>query len=163
MGAKDDFLRIQFSGDQFIPISSGIIFRAGGDIGFSSGKLPWAKYFYTGGSNMAGFMSEEFTTAQKAVLRMGIDLKLFTLLSNPVFLQLMSNIASFETLEELTDREEYPLEDFELGFGAGIRANTPIGPLGLLFGIGNPHRSPRDDNIQYSLHFSLGRDFRYTK
>jgi len=165
IGAKNDFLRIQFSGDQVLPVTSGILFNAGCDLGISTGKLAWAKYFYTGGSNFAGFMAEEFTTPQKAALRIGIDIKLFTIFNsnNPLFLQLISNIASFETIEELINRDDYPLEDFELGFGTGIRVNTPIGPLRIIFGVGNPHRSPRDENIRYSLHFSLGRDFRYTK
>jgi predicted acylesterase/phospholipase RssA len=165
MGAKNDFLRMQFSGDQLIPITSRILLNVGGDLGISTGELAWVKYFYTGGSNFAGFMSEDFTTAQKIVLRLGIDIKLLTLFSssNPLLLQLISNIASFETLKGLINRDDYSLENFELGFGTGIRTNTAIGPLRITFGVGNRHRTPRNEHIQYSLHFSLGRDFRYTK
>jgi len=165
LGAKNDFLRVQFSADQILPLTSGFLISAGGDIGVSTGKLAWGKYFYTGGANFAGFMAEEFTTRHKAVLRLGLDVKLFTIFSenNPIFLQLMSNIASFEPIDSLIDRQDYSLEDFELGFGAGIRTNTPIGPFRITFGVGNPHRTPRDDNIRYAVYFSLGRDFRYTK
>ena len=165
LGTKHDFLRIQFSGDQILPITSGILLNAGCDLGVSTGKLAWAKYFYTGGGNFAGFMSEEFTTPQKMVFRLGIDFKLFSVFgsNNPLLLQFISNIASFEKIEDLIERNDYPLEDFELGFGAGFRANTPIGPFRITFGVGNPHRTPREDHISYSLHFSLGRDFRYTK
>lgn len=165
LGAKNDFLRVEFVGDQLLPLTSGVLINAGLHLGVSTGKLAFAKYFYTGGANFTGFMSEEVTTNQKAVLRLGLDFKLFTIFGkgNPVFLQLISNIATYQSLEELRERDEYPLKDFDLGFGAGIRTSTPIGPLRITFGVGNPHRTPREDNIRYSTHFSLGRDFRYTK
>jgi outer membrane protein assembly factor BamA len=110
-------------------------------------------------------MSEEVTSDQKLVLRWGLDFKLFTIFGqdNPLFLQFMSNIASYESLEELQQRDSYPLEAFDLGFGAGIRTGTPLGPLRITFGMANMHREPREDHIRYSVHFSLGRDFRYTK
>jgi predicted acylesterase/phospholipase RssA len=165
LGAKNNFLRLHFGFDQILPLTSWLLMNVGSDVGVSIHKLAWAKYFYTGGANFAGFMAEEFTTDQKAVLRLGFDFKLFTIFgkSNPVFLQLMSNISSFEPIDDLDRRDDFQLEDFELGFGAGIRTNTPIGPLRVTFGVGNPHRTPRDENIRYAVYFSLGRDFRYTK
>jgi outer membrane protein assembly factor BamA len=165
LGAKENFLRIEVTGDQILPLTSGILINSGIHIGGSIGKLPWGKYFHTGGENFAGLMSEEVTSDQKLVLRLGLDFKLFTIFgqSNPLFLQFMSNIASYESLEELQQRDAYPLEAFDLGFGAGIRTGTPLGPLRITFGVANMHREPREDNIHYSVHFSLGRDFRYTK
>jgi NTE family protein len=165
LGAENDFLRVEFVGDQILPLTSGILINAGIHLGASTGKLAWSKYFYTGGANFAGLMSDEVTSDQKAVLRLGLDFKLFTIFGrdNPLFLQLMSNIASYESLKDLLKRDAYPLEDFDLGLGAGIRTSSPIGPLRITFGVANMHRTPREDNIRYSLYFSLGRDFRYTK
>jgi predicted acylesterase/phospholipase RssA len=165
LGTKEHFLRIEFIGDQLLPLTSGILINSGIHIGGSIGKLPWGKYFYTGGENFAGLMSEEVTSDQKMVLRLGLDFKLFTIFgqNNPLFLQFMSNIASYESFEELQQRDAYPLEAFDLGIGAGIRTGTPLGPFCVTFGMANMHREPREDNIRYSVHFSLGRDFRYTK
>jgi predicted acylesterase/phospholipase RssA len=164
-GSKNDFLRVEFTGDQLLRLTSGILINSGIHVGGSIGKLPWEKYFYTGGPNFVGLMSEEVTSDQKLVLRLGLDFKLFTIFGkdNPLFLQIISNIASYESLEELQQRDSYPLEAFDLGFGVGIRTGTPLGPLRVTFGMANMHREPREDNIRYSAHFSLGRDFRYTK
>jgi outer membrane protein assembly factor BamA len=165
MGASNNFLRLEVNLDQYIPITSGFLVHTGLDFGISSGNLAWSEYFYTGGANFIGFMVEEFTTANKAVLRLGFDLKLFSIFgqNNPTYLQLMSNIASFEPHADLLDLNHRSLSDFELGIGAGIRTNTPIGPLRITLGAGNPHRTPREDNIQFIVFLSLGRDFRYTK
>ncbi len=165
LGTSNDFLRIEFIGDQILPLTSGLLINTGINIGGSIGKLPWAEYFYTGGANFVGLMSEEVTSDQKLVLRLGLDIKLFTIFgqNNPLFLQLISNIASYESLEELQQRDSYSLEAFDLGIGTGIRTGTPLGPLNITFGMANMHRDPREDNIRYSVHFSLGRDFRYTK
>lgn len=165
MGASNNFLKLEVNLDQYIPVTSFFLLHAGLDFGISSGDLAWAEYFHTGGANFVGFMVEEYTTTNKAVLRLGVDLKLFSILgqNNPIYLQLLSNVASFDPHDDLLDLNHRSLTDFELGVGAGIRTNTPIGPLRITLGAGNPHRSPREDHIQFIVFLTLGRDFRYTK
>ncbi|MCK4940725.1 BamA/TamA family outer membrane protein [candidate division WOR-3 bacterium] len=165
MGASSNFLRLQINLDQIIPLASRFLITTGLDVGTSRGDLAWAKHFYTGGANFVGFMAEEFTTQHKVVLRLGLDIKLLSIFSenNPIYLQFLSNVALFEPLDELMSWDNRSLTDLELGIGTGIRTNTPIGPLRITFGVGNLHRTPREDNIRYAAYFSLGRDFRYTK
>jgi outer membrane protein assembly factor BamA len=165
LGASNNFLRLEVNLDQYIPLSSRFLIHAGLDFGVSSGELPWAEYFQTGGANFVGFMVEEFTTENKAVLRLGFDFRLFSILgqNDPIYFQLLSNIASFKPHADLLDLNHRSLRDFDLGVGAGIRTNTPIGPLQIALGVGNPHRLPREDHIQFIVYLSLGRDFRYTK
>ena len=165
LGAGCDFIRLEVSGTGIIPLTNGVLLTTGFDVGASIGDMAWAKYFYTGGANFIGLKPEEYTTRQKAVLHLGVDVKTFTLFNdnNPLLLQFASNIASFEPLGDLFEENDHDLQDYELGFGVGMRANTPIGPFRIMFGVANPHRAPVDENIRYALYFSLGRDFRYTR
>lgn len=165
LGASNNCLKLEVNLDQYIPVTSSFLVHAGLDFAVSSGDLAWAEYFYTGGPNFMGFMLEEFTTTDKAVLRLGFEVKLFSILgqNNPIYLQLLSNIASFDPHADLLELNNRSLCDFELGIGAGLRTNTPIGPLQIAVGAGNPHRTPREDHIQFIVYLSLGRDFRYTK
>ncbi len=165
LGAGRDFVRLEVSATGIIPLTSGILLTTGIDFGASFGELAWAKYFYTGGANFIGLKPEEYASQQKAVLRLGVDVKTFTLFSanNPLLIQFVSNIASFEPLGDLLGKDDHDLEDYELGFGIGLRTNTPIGPFRIMFGVANPHRTPFEENVRYSVYFSLGRDFRYTK
>jgi outer membrane protein assembly factor BamA len=54
------------------------------------------------------------------------------------------------------DREISKLDRFRYAVGAGIRANTPIGPLRLDFGY-KPWNLPGEDT--WALHFSVGHTF----
>ncbi len=166
LGARNDALKIDASIEQLFPITSWLIADIGVHIGTSAGQMAWAEYFHTGGADFIGFGHEEFTTAYRLKLNFGFDFPLFSVFgkNNPIIFQLLANIASFATPDSvLFDWDERSLEDFEIGVGSGIRTDTPIGPLRLIFGIGNLHRKPISDNIQYRLYFSVGRDFRYTK
>ncbi|NOR17279.1 BamA/TamA family outer membrane protein [candidate division WOR-3 bacterium] len=166
LGATDEFLKIDFSADHLIPLSSWFVMHPGLDIGVSFDKLSWSTYFYTGGPNFIGFDKEEFTTKHKVVLRFGMNFKicdLFNQSTYPLYLQCFSNVASFKRIDKLIRSSKISSEDIHLGVGIGLKTNTPIGPLQIVGSIGDFHRQHQDENIRYSLVFSLGRDFRYTR
>ena len=164
--ATNEFLKIDFSSDQYIPLSSWLLMHTGVDIGSSSGELSWSSHFYTGGTNFVGFYKEEFTTGHKAAFRFGLDFKIFELFKTsnyPVYLQLLSNVASFKRLDKLKNFSDLSSEDIHIGVGAGLRTDTPLGPIQLVVGICDFHRKNSDEDTHFALTFSVGRDFRYIR
>lgn len=166
LGGRNDALKVSASVDQLLPLTSWLIVNLGMYLGTSSGQMPWAEYYHTGGADFTGFGHEEFTTAYKTKLNLGFDFPLFSIFGNnsPIIFQLLANVATFAPPDSvLFEWDDRSIEDFEVGVGSGIRVDTPIGPLRLTFGIGNLHRKPISNNIKYKLFFSLGKDFCYTK
>ncbi|UCD06425.1 MAG: BamA/TamA family outer membrane protein [candidate division WOR-3 bacterium] len=165
IGARNNALKLNIFADRLIPITRWLTLAAGFESGTSTGELAWAEHFHTGGSNFVGFANDEFTTAHRTRIHLGLEFPTYAILSekSPIIVQILADAAIFEPPDVLLPSNNLEFEDMEVGLGAGIRANTPIGPFRFVFGIGNPHRKPLSDNIQYRIHFSLGRDFRYTK
>ena len=164
-GARSNALKLNVFADRLFPITRWVTLEVGFALGTSIGELAWAEYFHTGGSDFVGFANDEFTTAHRTRIHLGLEFPTYAILSekSPIILQILADAATFEPPDVLLPSNNLEFEDLEVGIGAGIRANTPIGPFRFVFGIGNLHRKPLSNNIQYRLHFSLGRDFRYTK
>jgi predicted acylesterase/phospholipase RssA len=162
--ASSDFFRIDFSIDHYIPLSSRILFHPGLDLGLSHGDLAWDYYFRTSGSNLIGYNNGFFTTKNRTVLRLGFEYRILNLLDlkeYPVYLQLISNVATFERLDDLV-RTDNPASELHWGAGIGVRTNTPVGPFNLLVGIAGID----EDNLigaRVNYYISIGREFRYTK
>jgi len=162
--STDDFLKIEFNSERYIPFSKHFLFRYSYEIGASWDKVATAEYFRTGGENLIGFKSDEFTTNNKAILRLGSDIKLFELLKRndyPVFLRFIANIAGFQRLDNLIEDIKIN-RDLFWGVGIGIRTNTPIGPFQLMIGISDIGK-PVDYRKRVNVILSVGREFRYTK
>jgi NTE family protein len=165
LASSKDFLKIDMSTERVTPLSSWLLLNYGVEIGMSWGKLAWSEYFHSGGENLAGFAKNEFTTRQKAILQFGPEFRLFRLFNRndyPFYLQLFSNISSFQKLDQLTSN---PGLDSVLnwGFGIGIRTNTPIGPLQLILGVADLAKPEPLPTTRFNVSFSVGRDFRYSK
>lgn len=164
LGATNEFLRLDFSMDHYIPLSSRILLHPGMDMGISFGTLSWSNYFFTEPQRLVGFKKEEHTAPQIAILRMSVDFKLFHLLGQkeyPFYLQVFSNIGTFTQLADLANSEDITSQLY-WGFGVGARANTPIGPFQLVVGVGEHGRFDSED-MELNYHISIGREFRYNK
>jgi len=164
MGATDEFLRLDFSTDHYIPLSSRFLLHPGIDLGMSFGSLSWANYFRTEPQRLVGFEKEEYAATQIAVLRVSTDFKLFHLLGQkdyPFYIQLFSNVATFNKLADLVDSLDISSQLY-WGIGVGARGNTPIGPFQLLIGVGDVGKQ-NTENAEINYYISIGREFRYTK
>ena len=162
IAATNDFIKINFTLERVKPMTAWLLYRAGLDVGTIIGKPSWSEYFHNGGENFVGFVEDEFTTKQRAVVDLGFDLRLFRLFERedyPVYLQLFSNIGSFEPIDTFFSGVE-PMSLMDWGIGAGLKTNTPIGPLRFNFGIGDLGKE--DKNTRFNFTFIVGRDFRYT-
>ncbi len=163
--SSNDFRKIDFATEGVIPLSSRFLLRYGLEIGMSWDNLAWSEFFHSGGENLAGFDKCEFTTRQKAILRFGPEFRLFRLFNRddyPFYLQLFSNISTFEKLDQLTNN---PNLDSVLnwGIGIGVRTNTPIGPLQFILGVADLAKPEPLPTTRFNFFFSVGKDFRYFK
>ncbi|MDH4210694.1 MAG: patatin-like phospholipase family protein [candidate division WOR-3 bacterium] len=162
--ASSDFIRIDFSFDHYIPLSSRVLINPGLNLGFSHGDPAWDYYYHTGGSNLTGYENGFFTTKNRTILHLGLEYRILNLLDQkdyPVYLQLVSNVATFERLDDLI-RNENPASELHWGAGIGVRTNTPIGPFTVVMGIGETD----EENFigaRVNYYISIGREFRYTK
>jgi predicted acylesterase/phospholipase RssA len=159
------FLRLGYSNEWVTPAASWLLLRPALDVGVSFGELAWAEQFRTGGAGFVGFAPEEFTSAQRAVVRFGADFRLFRLFGQenyPFYLQLLTNAGTFRRVDLLVSEPDL-LSAFHWGAGVGLRTNTPIGPVQLTVGLGDFGGKLPTQPAKVAVYFSVGREFRYTR
>jgi len=163
--APQEYLRIELTTQQYSPLSENSIFHSGLDIGTIFGHAPWTLYYRTGGETFVGFCKEEFTTQHRIVARCGFDIRLFNIFGqteHPCYLQIHMQGAYFDRFDRLAGEDDL-LAVLHWGAGAGLRANTPIGPLQVLFGMGDFGKPPEYGDIRLNYIFTIGREFHYTQ
>jgi len=159
------FLRLGYSTERVMPVASWLLLRPALDVGVSLGEPAWAEQFRTGGAGFVGFAPEEFTSAQRVVLRLGADFRLFRLFGQgnyPFYLQALGNVGTFEPWRNLSSSSDV-LSLFHWGVGTGVRTNTPIGPVQLTVGVGDFGGKLPMQRAKVAVFFSVGREFRYTR
>jgi outer membrane protein assembly factor BamA len=159
------FLRLEYSDEWVIPVSSRLLLRPRVDAGVSLGGLARTEQFRTGGVGFVGFSPEEFTSAQRALVRFGVDFRLFRLFGQenyPFYLQLLTNAGTFRRVDSLSSEPDL-LSAFHWGAGVGVRTNTPIGPVQLIVGVGDFGGKLPTQRAKVAVYFSVGREFRYTR
>jgi NTE family protein len=166
LGGRSSFLRVRCTSRQLIPLTTWLLCNSYFDIGHSSGESPWSYRFYTGGDDCIGYRTETFTTTNKTLVHAGFDIRILSALGVsdlPLFLQLFAAAVSFVPPADYLRGENIDLDDFHLCFGAGVRMNTPIGPLCLKAGFADLHERAANEDIQSAIYLSIGRDFRYVQ
>jgi len=159
------FLRLGYSAERVMPVASWLLLRPGMDAGLSFGEPAWAEQFRTGGAEFVGFAPEQFTSAQRALLRFGAEFPLFRLFGQenyPFYLQLLANVGTFEPWGNLLSSSDLP-SLLHWGAGTGVRTNTPIGPIQLTVGVGDFGGKLPMQPVKLAVYFSVGREFRYTR
>ena len=159
------FLRLGYSSEWVMPVASWMLVRPALDAGVSLGELAWAEQFRTGGAGFVGFSPEEFTSAQRAVVRLGVDFRLFRLFGRedyPVYLQAIGNVGTFDPWDELLQSPGLSSR-LHWGVGSGLRTNTPIGPVNFTLGFGDFGGKLPTQFPEVAFFFSVGREFRYTR
>ena len=165
MKGTHQYVRLGYSSEWVIPASSRLLLRPALDVGVSLGELAWSEQFRTGGAGFVGFEPDEFTSAQRAVVRLGTDFRLFHLFGQenyPFYLQLLTNAGTFRRVDSLSSEPDL-LSAFHWGAGAGLRTNTPIGPVQLTVGVGDFGVKLPMQPVNVAVYFSVGREFRYTR
>ena len=163
--ADRDFLKVEASSERILPLGSRLLFRPGWELGFCLGDSAWFEWFHCGAENLRGFARDEFTSPNKAIVKLSMDfllLKLFHQENYPVYLQLFSNLASFRRLDSLIGEPDFQ-SGFDWSAGFGVLTNSPVGPFRLTFGVADFWKHKPDCGTRFNLFVSVGREFRYTR
>ncbi len=158
------YLRVDWNGEQVVPIFSILRLRLYGGLGFALGDMGFASYFRNR-TELVGFAPDEWTSEQRLYLGGGLRFKLldFSRQGNyPLYLELMANGATFSPPETLVLKRKEALDMLHWGAGVGILTNTPLGPLKAVIGLGNFLKPPPHPG-GVRIWVSLGREFRYQR
>ncbi len=162
--SRFEFLRVEFSGEQVVPLLNRWALRWWTDIGLVLGRLPFSEQFLSGGERFAGFAPEEFVSEQRLIAGSALRWRVLNLLSRddyPVYLEAGVNVGTFTRPDSLVLSDNI-VEQLHWGAGFGVMTNTPAGPLKLIIGLGNFFkRTPHPGGVR--IYLSLGREFRYRR
>ncbi len=139
-----------------------MLLRPSLDLGVCFGQLAFDEQFRTGGASMVGCELDQFTSAQRAVARFNGDVLVYRFGMYPVYVEALGAVASFEPWRELLSNGDIPSR-LHWGTGAGIRTNTPIGPVQLTLGWRDLLGKPPVHDAQMAIFITVGREFRCTQ
>jgi len=160
----DRFLKYQLDARHYRSPFKGLTFAMAGRMGYiqplgSSNTVADDQLFFLGGiSDVRGFrenmlLTEPDDDGTALGGRATISASLEARIDLPANLEL----AFFLDTGKIDDTEEPgALSDFRFAVGTGLRYNTPIGPIGLLYG----HKlDPENGESPGQIHFSIGYTF----
>jgi outer membrane protein assembly factor BamA len=162
--SQQEFFRLEFNGEQLVPIASRLALRFWSEIGVSFGQLPLSERFLSGGERFAGFAEQEFVSDQRLIFGTGLRFRAFNLLNRndyPLFVEALGNIGTF-TRPDILFKSGKIADSLHWGVGAGVMTATPIGPLRMMVSLGNFFKPvPHPGGVRFYL--SLGNEFRYRR
>ena len=162
LASTRDFLRLEASARRYVAVTDRFLIVPGFDLGACIGEPTWDRFFRTGGRDLAGFDHDYFTTEDRTLLHLGLEYRILNLLQRedyPLYLQLRSNVATFEPLDRMISDGD-PWSNMHWGVGLGLRTNSPLGPLSIMIGAADIKRHDLA-NLRLSYSISVGREFRY--
>lgn len=164
LGGEASYQRLDGSFSYHLPVARATYLHFGfwhgisADLIADEGPLPFNKRFFPGGeTSIRGYQQGGASPFDAAGNQLGAE---------------SAMVANFEVEQALTRRwsivgfvdaggvtptiEEYPFNDILVSVGAGLRWNTPVGPLRLEYGH---NLSPRPFDPDGTFHVSLGYPF----
>lgn len=160
--SQEEFLKLEFKGEQLVPIIPKLGLRFWSLVGLSFGRLLLCEQFLSGGERFAGFAEEEFRSDHRLIIGTAFRWRIMDLLNlrdYPLYLEALGNIGSFTGLDSLF---KYPgvVDNLHWGVGAGFLTDTPIGPLRAVVSLGDFFKpTPHPGGVR--VYLSLGKEFRY--
>lgn len=137
----DDFYSAHLNLDIYANISKKMIFSIGGSIGISSNESAILSNYVVGGFDngnsrinyvpFVGMNMSELIIPNYGLIKAGIDIKLFS----DIYLTSRANMAFFpESKDDMLDYvKNSSLKSYYKGYSLGIRANTIIGPVNVMY------------------------------
>jgi len=112
--------------------------------GYASGDMPLSQRFAVGGGDtLRGYEDDQFKG--NSMLRASLEYRI------PIIKQLQGVLfTDYGYAWDKRDEDKFDLGKMKLGYGLGVRVNSPLGPIKLDYGIGE------DD---HRWHFSFGGFF----
>ena len=164
LGGTEDFIKYQFGSRHYFPMFWGTVFSVNGQWGYiqetTGDEIPIDEKFFLGGLNtIRGFKAREVGPRDDATgdFYGGVKQAYFNFeLIFPLLKDIgMKGIVFFDTGNAWDEDEDY-FSDMRYSVGAGIRWNSPMGPLRIEWGY---NLDPEDYEDSSELDFSIGRMF----
>jgi NTE family protein len=154
-GSTREFAKTTLLGQGFIPLAERHTVMLEASAGFGSGTIPYEEKFGIGGADylisvpLQGYQRREFVGSNEMGFSLAWQWKLAEYQLNVVkgiYLRVIGQAANvWDTRDAMTTR------DLRGGVGAGLHADSIIGPIRLDFGFGEDRRA--------AVYFSAGFDF----
>lgn len=160
----DKFLKYQLDARHYLSPFKGLTFAMVGRMGYiqplgSSNTVADDQLFFLGGiSDVRGFKENMLLTEpDDNDTALGGRTSISASLEARIDLPANFELTFFMDTGKIDDTDEAEaLSDFRYAVGTGLRYNTPIGPIGLLYG----HKlDPEDGESPGQIHFSIGYTF----
>ncbi|MCZ7638568.1 MAG: BamA/TamA family outer membrane protein [Verrucomicrobia bacterium] len=124
----------------------------------SADGVPFNKRFFPGGANsVRGYQQGEASPVDAHGNQLGAESALIGNVElEKALTRSWSVVAFLDTVGNAQDMADYPVDEVLSSAGAGLRWNTPVGPVRLEYGH-NLNRRPTDPSG--TLHLSIGFPF----
>jgi len=166
IGGDKDFMKLSSGFNAYFNYNEKLVLELRGQIGWvneydNTESVPIYERFFAGGaSSVRGYkeraigprdINTDDPIGGESIMIGGIEL------TYPVFKNF--KIAAFYDVGNVwADSDDIGTGDFKSGVGAGIRVNTPIGPVKVDYGFPLDEAQPGDDK-KGRFHFSMSRGF----
>jgi outer membrane protein insertion porin family len=163
LGGTEDFVKSIVEHRHFFPLFWGTVFSVHGEVGYvvstNDDDVSITEKFFLGGiRTLRGFESREVgPTDENGNFIGGEKMGYFNFeYLFPIYKDLgLKGVLFYDTGNAWTDDEDY-FTDMRNSVGAGIRWQSPLGPLRFEWGY---NLSPRDDEKQSVFEFTIGKAF----
>ncbi len=163
LGGTEDFVKTIVEHRHFFPLFWGTVFSIHGEVGYvvstSDDEVSITERFFLGGiRTIRGFESREVGPIDEYGNYVGGEKMGYFNFEYlfPIYKDLgLKGVLFYDTGNAWTDDEEY-FSDMRSSVGAGIRWQSPMGPLRFEWGY---NLSPRDEERQSIFEFTIGRAF----
>ncbi len=162
LGGTEDFVKSTVDHRQFFPLFWGTVFSIHGEVGYvvstNDEDVSITEKFFLGGiRTMRGFENREVGPKVGADFIGGEKMGYFNFeYLFPIYKDLgLKGVLFYDTGNAWIDDDQY-FSDMRNSVGAGIRWQSPMGPLRFEWGY---NLSPRDDEKQSIFEFTIGKAF----
>lgn len=156
---QNPFQSFYFNYDRYIHFFKAVTFSGGATVALNTDDAGFLAYYALGGAYwdnttryipLAGFSFAEILSPNLTVVRIGIDIKLYT----GIYLSGKANIAytTYHLDEMLPFLKNQSFNDYLQGYHIGLKVDLPVGPLQFMVGDNNV-----DDKTRW--YFSIGFPF----
>jgi outer membrane translocation and assembly module TamA len=164
LGGEARYQRLEAGGSWHRPLSRSLFLHVGlwqgvvTDFSGADDEVPFNKRFFPGGANsVRGYQHGEASPVDARGNQLGAASSIVGNLELEKALTRAWSVVGFlDGVANAQDMDQFPGDEFLASVGAGVRWNTPVGPVRLEYGY---NLNPRAHDPPGTLHVSVGFPF----